>query len=35
MRNFNREPIALFRQIKENKNLSSLLHNLKSAYSEK
>ncbi|MFT4314629.1 MAG: hypothetical protein AB3P11_06130 [Wolbachia pipientis] len=35
MKNFNRKPIALFRQIKEKKKSSDLLHNLKSAYPEK
>ncbi len=33
--NYTREPIALFRQIKEKKKSSNLLDNLKSAYSEK
>lgn len=33
--NYTREPIALFRQIKEKKKPSNLLDNLKSAYSEK
>ncbi|WP_353279229.1 hypothetical protein [Wolbachia endosymbiont (group A) of Cydia amplana] len=33
--NYTREPIALFRQIKEKKKSSNLLHNLKSAYSKK
>ncbi len=32
MRNFNREPIALFRQIKGKKKSNKLLHNLKSTY---
>ena len=35
MKNFNRKPIALFQQIKENKKSSDLLHNLKSAHPEK
>ncbi|WP_264338713.1 hypothetical protein [Wolbachia endosymbiont (group A) of Cheilosia soror] len=33
--NYTREPIALFRQIKEKKKSSNLLHNLKSAYPKK
>lgn len=33
--NYVREPIALFQKITENKKLSDLLHNLKSAYPEK